>query len=165
VNPQGFIQIIKDRAIEVTEELLIGSVMQQQVLFLHPDNTLKETADMFYKNRISYLPVLDRLGNFVGELEVLDLFAIGIPDYALKLENLQFLRQFEPFEELLKKENIIQVQEVMKKVALTIEENAPVVEGIRQFVRSNRRVIPVVKNGKLTGIVSYMDILHKVLRA
>jgi PTS system nitrogen regulatory IIA component len=164
-NPQDFIQIIKDRHIEVTQELLVGSIMQQRFISLHPDNTIKEAADLFYKNHVSYLPVLDSQGTFVGELTVLDLFAVGIPDYAIKLENLQFLRRFEPFEELLKNENRIKVQQVMKQVTLTIEEHAPVVEGIMQFVRSNRRYIPVVKQGKLTGVVSYMDILHKVLRA
>lgn len=164
-HPQEFIQIIKGLALEVTQELLIRSVMQQQFLSLHPDNTVKEAADMFYKNRTSYLPVLDKQGNCIGELTVLDLFAVGIPDYALKLENLQFLHRLEPFEELLKKENAIRVREVMKNLTLTIEETAPVVEGILQFIRSNRRHIPVMNQGKLTGIVSYMDILHKVLRA
>jgi CBS domain-containing protein len=165
VNSQEFIQIIKERAIEVTQELLIRSIMQQHFISLEPDNTIKEAADLFYKNHVGYLPVLDGKGNFVGELTVLDLFAVGIPDYALKLENLQFLRRFEPFEELLKNEHILRVRQVMKPVILTIEENAPIIEGIMQFIRSNRRHIPVVKNGRLTGIVSYMDILHKVLRA
>ncbi|MDR0561565.1 MAG: PTS sugar transporter subunit IIA [Spirochaetaceae bacterium] len=164
-SSQGFVQVIKDCNIDVMQTLLVGSIMHQNFMSLSPEHTIKEAADMFYKNRLSYLPVVDSAGEFAGELTVLDLFAVGIPDYALKLENLQFLRRLEPFEELLKKEHDIRVRQVMKPVTLTIKEDAPVVEGIMQFIRSNRRHIPVVKQGKLTGIVGYMDILHKVLRA
>ncbi|MDR0567959.1 MAG: CBS domain-containing protein [Spirochaetaceae bacterium] len=164
-SPQSFIQTINERNIEVMQTLLIGSVMQRNFISLSPNQTIKDAADIFYKNRVSYLPVLDETGAFTGELTVLDLFALGFPDYALKLENLQFLRRLEPFEDLLTKEHSIFVRQAMKRPGLILEEHTPVVEGIMQFIRSNRRHIPVVQRGKLTGIISYIDILHKVLRA
>lgn len=165
-NPQSFIQLLKDANIEVTQELRVSAIMHQSITALHPDNTLKDAADMFYKNRLSYLPILDSGGNFVGELTVLDLFAVGVPDYASKLGNLKFLNDFEPFEELLKKETTIPIRQVMKKPAITLEEDSSAIEAIVKFTKSNRRYIPVVKkDNQLAGVVSYMDILQKVLRA
>jgi PTS system nitrogen regulatory IIA component len=164
-NANAFVQTLKDANIEVTKELTIASVMHKSPIVLHPDNTVKDAADLFYKNHLSYLPILDSQGSFVGELTVLDLFAIGIPDYASKLGNLKFLNSFEPFEELLKKENIIKLKDIMKKPAILLEEESPIIEAVMNFTQSKRRYLPVVKNGKLSGVVGYMDILHKVLRA
>jgi CBS domain-containing protein len=102
---------------------------------LHTDNTVKDAADMFYKSHLGYLPVLDNRGLVVGELTVEDLFAIGIPDYAIKMENLKFLTHFEPFEELLKNENSIRIRDVMKKPEIILEEESPVVEAVLKFIQ------------------------------
>ncbi|MDR3341671.1 MAG: CBS domain-containing protein [Treponema sp.] len=164
-EPQDFIQILKDRNIEVTKEFLVSSIMRRSVTALHPDNTVKEAVDTFYRHHLSYLPILERNNDLAGELTALDVFTIGIPDYAVKMENLKFLNSIEPFEGLVQKENTMLVREVMKKPSLTLTEDAPVIEAIMKFIRSNRKYLPVVKDGKLTGMVTYMDILHKVLRA
>jgi CBS domain-containing protein len=125
---------------------------------------VKDAADLFYKNRTSYLPVVTAAGP-PGELTVLDLFRIGMPDYASKIGSLKFLKSFEPFDTLLRDESTILLGTVMKKPSITIEEDAPVVEAILKFTQSNRRHIPVVKEGRIIGVVNYMDILQKVLRA
>jgi PTS system nitrogen regulatory IIA component len=166
VTPHRFIEILKDANIEVTPKLTVASIMNTTLTVLRTDNTVKDAADMLYKNHLGYLPVLDNEGLFVGELTVVDLFAIGITDYAIKMENLKFLTCFEPFEELLKKENSIRIGDVMKKPEIILEEEAPVVEAILKFIQCKRRYLPVVKNKtQLTGVIGYMDILHKVLRA
>jgi PTS system nitrogen regulatory IIA component len=164
-TPQELIGIIKSSNLEVKKELTVQSVMSPTFPFLFPENTVKDAADMFYKNKTSYLPVIDQAGNFTGELTVLDLFRIGIPDYAAKIGNLNFLRSFEPFDELLKKEDVLPVKDVMQKPVLMITEETSIFETILKFTQSNRRHIPVVNRGKIVGIVSYMNILHKVLRA
>jgi PTS system nitrogen regulatory IIA component len=165
-NQNAFIEILKDANIEIAGDLTVASIMKTILTVLHTDNTVKEAADMFYKNHLGYLPVLDRNDAFVGELTVLDLFSVGIPDYALKMENLKFLTRFEPFDELLKNENSIRIGDVMKKPEITLEEDSPVIEAVLKFIRCKRRYLPVVKNKtRLTGVVGYMDILKKVLRA
>lgn len=163
--PQEFINILKDSNVEVRKELQVRSIMSQTFPVLHPENTVKEAADLFYKEKTSYLPILDTEENFVGELTVLDLFRIGMPDYAAKIGSLKFLKSFEPFDLLLRQEDVILIRDVMKKSAVQLEEDSPVVEAILKFTQTNRRHIPVVRGGRLVGLVSYMNILHKVLRA
>ncbi|GHV80094.1 hypothetical protein AGMMS49944_18850 [Spirochaetia bacterium] len=166
VNPNAFIEILKGAKIEVTKKLTVASIMNTTLTVLHTDNTVKEAVDLFYKDRLGYLPILDRHGFFVGELTVVDLFSVGIPDYAIKLENLKFLSHFEPFEGLLKEENSVRIGDVMKKPEIVLDEDSPVVEAIVKFILCKRQHLPVVKHKKtLTGVVGYMDILHKVLRA
>ncbi len=160
-----FIEILKAENIEVKKELVVDGVMSREFPSLGKKNTVKEAADLFYKNRTSYLPVVDEEGTLIGELTVLDLFRIGMPDYASKIGNLSFLKSFEPFDTLLQKEETMLLESVMKKPSITVQEDTSVVEAILKFTQSSRRHIPVVRGGKIIGIVNYMDILRKVLRA
>jgi len=160
-----FVARLRDSGVAVKKELTIDAVMSRVFPTLRPDSTVKNAADLFYKNKTSYLPVLDEEGRLLGELTVLDLFRIGIPDYAEKVGSMRFLKSFGPFDDLLSREDRIPVGSVMKPPPATLEEDSPVIEAMLTFARTNRRYIPVLREGRLTGIVSYMDILHKVLRA
>jgi PTS system nitrogen regulatory IIA component len=171
-NPSDFIDLLEEKNIEVTHELTIASVMHTFFITLHPENTVKDAVDILYKNHLNYIPILDKDSNFVGEVTARDIFAVGIPDYASKLGSLKFLNSFGPVEELLKNEHKILLKEIMKIPEIILEENSPVVEAMVKITQSNRSYLPVVKNKsvlkektQLAGIVGYMDILHKVLRA
>jgi PTS system nitrogen regulatory IIA component len=165
-SPQNFIHILKERSIEVKKEVLVRAIMSREFHPLRPDNTLKDAIDTFYKFRTGYIPVLDENNVFVGELSVFDVFDKGIPNYAKKVGNLKFMKSFEAFETFLDQENIIKIREVMKKYTVTLEEDSPIIEAIMKITQEQKRNIPVVRNGKeLVGIVSFMDIIHKVIRA
>jgi mannitol/fructose-specific phosphotransferase system IIA component (Ntr-type) len=165
-QPRDFLELLKQKDVEISRTITVSSIMTYTVLSIRPEATLREAADMFYEHRMSYLPVIDAAGNFVGEVTVLDLFGSGIPDYAMKMGSLSFLGSFEPFEDLLENENSRKVSDIMKPPRLNLlHPETPVVESVLKFVQTHCRDIPVVENGKLAGVLSYMDVLHKVLRA
>jgi PTS system nitrogen regulatory IIA component len=166
-TPQAFIQLLKERNIEVKKEFLVESIMSQNFPVLHPDNTLKDAIDTFYKHQTTYIPILDENEDFIGEVTVFDIFNLGIPHYVEKVGNLKFLKSFDTFEKtLLDKENMIKIREVMKKQTLSLEEDSPIIDAIVKITQLRRRNIPVIRGGKkLAGIVTIMDIIHKVLRA
>ncbi|GMO24506.1 MAG: hypothetical protein Ta2B_03910 [Termitinemataceae bacterium] len=164
-NPDTFVKLIANENIAIAKELTIASIMNTTIKALHPQNTVKEAMDMFWMDHLGYLPIMDDNGMFVGELTMTDLFSICIPAYALKMQNLKFLSDFQPLEDLLRNENDIRVGDIMKKPTLTLDEDSPVVEAVLKFVQERRRYLPVVKKDSLIGVVGYMDILKKVLRA
>jgi PTS system nitrogen regulatory IIA component len=165
-SPDNFIKIIDDANIDITKDLTVATIMSTTIKVLHPDNTVREAMDMFYKDRLGYVPIIDSNDIFVGELTMTDLFSICIPAYALKLQNLKFLSNFEPLEDLLRNENNIRIGDVMKKPSVMLEQDSPVVEAVLKFVQCRRRYLPVVKKDThLIGVVGYMDVLKKVLRA
>ncbi|MDR3201375.1 MAG: PTS sugar transporter subunit IIA [Spirochaetales bacterium] len=164
-SSQNFIQLLKERNIEVKKEVLVESIMSHDYHVLHPDNTVKEAVDAFYKYHTTYIPILEEDGTFAGELTVFDVFGLGIPHYAEKVGNLKFLKSFEQFETLLDTEELRKIREVMKKYTVTLEEDSPIIEAIMKITQEKRRNIPVVRDGRLVGIVTTMDIIHKVLRA
>jgi PTS system nitrogen regulatory IIA component len=166
-TPQVFIQLLKERNIEVKKEFLVESIMSQDFPVLSPDNTVKEAIDVFYKSQTTYIPIIDENDVFVGEVTVFDIFNLGIPHYAEKVGSLKFLKSFDTFEKtLLDQENVTKIREVMKKYTLSLEEDSPIIDAIMKITQGKRRNIPVVRDGKkLVGIVTIRDIIHKVLRA
>ena len=164
-TPQSFIQILKKRNFEVKKEILVKAIMSRDFNALHLNNTIKDAIDIFYKHKTTYVPVLDDDNLIAGEFSIFDVFEKGIPHYAQKIQNLNFMKTFEPFEELLEQENAIEVRDVMKKCTVTLGENSSMIEAIMKFTLNRRRNIPVLRDRKLVGVVSLRYIIHKVLRA
>jgi PTS system nitrogen regulatory IIA component len=166
-SPQTFIQLLKERNMEVKKEILVESIMSHNFHVLHPDNTIKDAIDTFYKHNTTYIPILDENEVFVGELTIFDIFNLGIPHYAEKVGNLKFLKSFDTFEKTLSdQEDVRKIREVMKKYTISLEEDSPIIDAIMKMTQEKRRNIPVVRKGtQLVGIVTIMDVIHKVLRA
>jgi PTS system nitrogen regulatory IIA component len=164
-SPLEFLRILRERKIEVTKVITLASIMNAEAVSLRPENSIRDAIETFFGNRLGYVPVAGQDGKLLGELSVLDLFARGVPDYAAQMGNISFMRDFLPFKELLEQENQIKVAQIMREAEVVLEEDATVMEAVMKFTQKKRHHVPVVKDGKLSGVVSYTDILQKVLRA
>ena len=138
--------------------------MTKDVISISETATLKEVLDLIYQKKLHYLPIVNQAGGLVGELGVLDLIAAGIPDYAFRIGSLKFLAELEPMTELLQNEDKILVGSIMQKPK-PIGPSASVIEVAFEMARGKKRHFAVVEQGQLIGVVSYMDIVSKVLRA
>ncbi|AEJ61636.1 putative PTS IIA-like nitrogen-regulatory protein PtsN [Spirochaeta thermophila DSM 6578] len=163
-HPEQFIRIIAAHDVEIKKGLLVRDIMNTSIVSISPDDTIKDVVDLFVKYHTSYLPVIEASGRFVGEIRMLDVLHIGLPQYTSMLGNLSFLSSFEPFEELLKNEERIQVKEVMKQPHPVCTPQTTVIELTFEMTRTLRRHVAVVEGEALVGVVSFMDILEKVLR-
>jgi len=163
-TPHEFIARMIDADLEIKKELAVADIMSTELVLLYENLTLREVADIFYKNNVSYAPVINENHELCGEMNVLDLIQLGIPNYAMMFSNLSFLKRFEPFEELLKKEDTIRVRDVMRKATLCLEPATSIIEATFELTRNKRRHLPVIENNRLVGVLSFMDILTKVLR-
>ena len=157
------IETLKDLYIE--KELTVKDIMSPSVLSVGPDETVKELINLLYKHKISYVPVVNGEQKIIGEVNVSDLLKIGIPNYAIMIGKLDFLSHFEPFEELLNNEDKIPVSHIMQKVESTLSPATTIIETALLMTKYNRRHLPVIDQGKIVGVVSFMDLLSKVLRA
>jgi len=159
-----FIEKMTGLDISIKKELTVADIMTTELVTVRPETNLKDLADMFYSNKLSYIPVLDAKGDFIGEVTVGDTLRLGIPDYATMVGSLNFLSTFEPLEELLKNEEKLLVAQIMKKPSFKFTESTSIIEAVLELTQNKRRHIPVVRDKKIVGVVSTMDILNKVLR-
>lgn len=163
-NAQEFVAVIDAAGYEVKKNLTVADLMTREVVSARPDWTLKQLIDIIYRRKLHYVPVVDEKGGLVGEIGVLDLIKAGIPDYAFRIGSLKFLAELEPMTELLRNEDKVLVESIMQK-PVPIPPTTSVVEVAFEMARGKKRHYAVVEGGCLIGVVSYMDILFKVLRA
>ncbi len=165
-TPEEFLNFLDKYNINVKKNLTVEDIMSKDVVSVSPDISLKKLIDIFAKNSVSYLPVVDENNCFLGEVELKDVVNRGIPNYANMIGNLSFLSSFEPFEDLLKQEKDIFVKEIMKEAEFKIFKDASIIELAFKLSNSPKKHASVLdKNDKVVGVVSLIDIINKVLRA
>lgn len=163
-SPREFLDVIAAQDYNLVKIVTVEDLVTDPPIAAKPDHTLADILDLFHHHNISYAPVVDEEGFLVGELGLGDILKAGFPDFTAQVGNLKFLRSFEPFENLLKKEESLTVRELMKPVAFGCDPSASVVELAFEFLQKGRRHCPVVKGRQLVGVISIMDILNKVVR-
>jgi len=138
--------------------------LSEDAVTVNENAPLKNAADTMFKHNLLDVPVVDDKGTLVGLLTAEDLLRIGVPDYLMRLESVAFLKQFEPFEELLRKEETLKVGQVMSD-AVWVEADAPLIQAAVMMARRDVRTIVVVRDKKPVGLIRLGDFIRKVLRA
>ena len=162
----GVMQQIKDMEIFITKEITVADVMESVPVSVHPDISLRELGDIICTNSVSRVPVTDNSGNYLGEVNVLRLLKVGVPDYLMMLDDVSFLRSYEPLEKLFEQEDILTVGEIMDIDKKYFSPEASIPEAVFEMIQQYRSFYPVVDSlGKLVGVITAMDILKKVIKA
>lgn len=135
-------------------------IMTFGVVSIHPDAPIEEAARLMLHHRISGLPVIDDSGKLVGLVTERDL--LPRHDATAGRDQPRWL-------ELLldaggaagsRPPELAHVRDVMTHPPITVTESTPVQEIVALMERHNVKRVPVVTNGKVTGIVSRADMLR-----
>jgi len=163
-NANEFIDLLEDSPYQVKTTVLVENVMNANIKGVQPETKLKEINDILFENKLSYLPVISENGELVGEIRFFNIMELGIPDYARNMGTLSFTSSLESFENLISKEDKITAKEIMKKPQYTLSPKATLFEAAALMLHLHDRQIAVVDGKKLVGVISYMDILNKIIR-
>jgi len=163
-TPEELIEIIDKADIQIKKVLTIGDVMTQDPTTVTPDKTLKDVANIFFKNKIRCLPVVDINNRLVGEITEAELLKFALPNYKSFIANIANIPEIESFEELLKKEHSAVVSNFMNKNPVIVDINAPVVEAAAMMLFKKAEMVSVLDGEKLTGVITKTDIVSKIIR-
>lgn len=139
----------------------IGPWMKKKVVTATADTTLKEAAKLLTEKRVGTLPVVDDQGKLVGITNMRKIVAVFLPDFISLMEDVDFVKDYGVLDSLsdedMEKANHLNVGEIMDE-AISVEEDCSLVRALS--VMSNHRVpdIPVVRDEKLVGLVSRVDV-------
>lgn len=150
--------------VSIKTEITIEDIMVEKPITCTKETTLAELNDIFYKNGLSYIPVVDNKNKQIGEVTIRDVLNRGVPDYIKRIGNIKFLKTLEPFEALLRQEDIILVKDIMRKSNRNISKNSSIIEAVVMMTEKGFKHLPVVDNNEVIGMISEVDILNKVLR-
>jgi CBS domain-containing protein len=140
-----------------------GDLMTRDVAVVHPETSLLEAVKLMAQRRISGVPVVDDAGTIVGVMSEgdlvrwhegyterqarwLDMLADGFELAPAFLHGIQEQRR--------------KVKTVMSSSVMTVTEDTPAREVASLMCARNIKRVPVVRDGKLVGIVARSDLIR-----
>lgn len=140
-------------------------IMTPKVVSVGPDAEVREIAQLLLKHRISAVPVVD------GEHRVIGIVSEGDLMRRVKDDSDQrhswWLSLFAGGKDAgdYVKSHGRKAHEVMTPDPLTVEENTPLHSIARMLEKHHIKRVPVVREGKLVGIVSRANLLQGIANA
>lgn len=136
-------------------------IMTRSVVTVRPDATILEAANTMLQHHVSGLPVVDAAGKLVGIVSEGDFIRRGeIGTQKKRSRWLSFLMGTDATQYV--REHGRKVCEVMTHDPLTIAEDATLEEIVNAMEANGIKRMPVMRDGKLVGIVSRANLLHAV---
>ena len=143
--------------------VVAGDLMTRDVAVVHPETSLLEAVKLMAKRRISGMPVVDDAGAIVGVLSEGDLvrWHEGYTERQARwLDMLAEGGHLAPaFLEGIREQHR-KVHTVMSKGAITVTEDTPAREVAHLMYHRNVKRVPVLRDGKLVGIVARSDLVR-----
>jgi len=158
------IRLVADCNVMIDKELLVRDIMRHKVESVTPDDTIKAVADQLFRHRLSALAVVDHDHRLLGIVNDRDVIMAALPNYAQLVREGSYALDFEPFEELLKKEHTIKVSQLYRTDIEVVAPETRVVEVAAKMILKNIRRVFVVEDNQLVGIVLRKDIVNMVIR-
>ncbi len=163
-SSKEFIDILEGSSYQVKNTVLVENVMNSEIKGVSRGTYLREINDIMFQNKLSYLPVVDSSNRLLGEIRFFDILELGIPEFARNMNNLGFVTSLESFENLINREDEITAEQIMKKPVSPLKPKTTLLEAAVTILRCRERQLAVVDGEKLVGVISYMDILNKIIR-
>jgi len=140
-----------------------SDVMTSDVVSIAPDATILEAARLMLQHRISGLPVIAASGTLVGMVTEGDFLRRSETGTQRKRGRLlEFLLGPGRLADEYVHASGRKVDEVMTGEVHTVEEDAPLEKVVHLMERHRIKRIPVVRNGKVVGIVTRANLMRAV---
>ncbi|HSD41287.1 MAG TPA: CBS domain-containing protein [Burkholderiales bacterium] len=134
-------------------------VMTTTVVSVGPDTGVPEIARLLLERHISAVPVVDDAGRVIGMVSEGDLMrrpeseTEGVASWWLALLAAESATRY-------LKTHGLRAREVMTREVVSVTEDAPLEEIATLLERKHIKRVPVLRDGKLVGIVSRANLLH-----
>jgi CBS domain-containing protein len=141
-------------------------VMVHDVVTVFPDTDVAVAIKLLAEHDVSALPVLDKDGNLIGILSEADLIhraEIGTEKH--RSWWLEAVTGATTLAEEFAKSHGKKVGEVMTTGVISVTEDTPLSEIAALFERRRIKRVPVVKDGKLVGIVGRSNLIQALASA
>src|SRR5262245_17157717 len=142
----------------------VKDVMATNVVTVSPDNSVKHAAGIMLDNRVSGLPVVDDEGALVGLISEGDLLRRSELGLRIIARSGQSASEEERATAYVKSHGW-KVADVMSGNVVTVDEERDLSHAATLMVENGIKRLPVIRNGKLVGIVSRADLLPAIATA
>ncbi len=148
--------------------LTAKDIMTRDVLVVKPDTTIEELSSLLVKNEISGVPVVDDSGALYGMVTENDLISrnkrLHIPTVVSFLDAAIYLESSKKFEQEVKRLTATRVGDICVRKVVTIAEDTTIIDIATLMSEKKVHLLPVLKAGKVVGIVGKRDMVKAVAR-
>ncbi len=123
----------------------ITSIMSTHLVTVTKKNTILEAIDLLVKHNITGLPVVDRKMRLVGVVSEKDVLTLV---YCLKTKTYDSTKMSQT------------IENVMTTEVTSFDINDRLSDICKCLMESDFRRVPILSDGKLTGIISRKDLLQ-----
>ena len=145
----------------------VSDIMTTKVFSLSPDSDISEAAKLLLEKRINGAPVVDGAGKVVGILCQSDLIAqqkrFPVPSFFTLLDGIIPLVSQKHMEKEVEKMAAFKVSQAMTKDPVTVTPDTALDEVATLMVDKKLHTLPVVKDGRLVGVVGKEDVLRTLM--
>jgi CBS domain-containing protein len=147
----------------------VKDVMATEIVYVNPDDTVREALELMLDNHVSALPVIDHHARCIGVLSATDILnltqEVEEELAALSMSKGPACRFL--IERLSNSEMATErVRAVMTQGVICVPAGATVEEAAAEMVRHHvHRVIVVDDQQRLVGIVSTMDVMRAIAKS
>jgi CBS domain-containing protein len=134
--------------------LKIKEVMIPDLTSVSADTPIKEVVKIMSQQRMVGLPVVNSDQNVIGIITESDITKASLPGYYKELQNPSFIPDFDQFSQQAKKIAHLSARNFMTTTVYSVEEDTSRTEAANLLFRKHLRIVPVVRAGKLVGILT-----------
>ena len=146
--------------------LTAKDIMTSDVITVQMTTTVKELAEILWKNRISGAPVLDDDGKVISVVTENDLIdqskKVHIPTMISLLDSVIFLESSKKTEAEIKKMAGNTVQDICSKELVSVSEDTGLDHIATIMAEKKVHTLPVIQDDRLTGVIGKSDIIRSM---
>lgn len=141
-------------------------IMDKHIYKVKKDAAIKEIVVLMLKHSLNGLPVVDEEDKLVGKIKIDDLIKrkAHLAHFLPMLATKDAYSVMEELKDELKKTEAVAASEIMDKDVRAIEDDTDVNEIADIIINENRYFLAVIKDEKLVGVITKLDILKSLLK-
>ena len=148
--------------------LTAQDIMTKEVITVAPDTPVGKLAGLLWGKKISGAPVVDEEGKLVGVVTESDLIEqtkkFHIPTVISILDSVIFLESAKKIENEINKMTGATVKDICAAAPVSVNEETPLDEIATIMAEKKIHTLPVVRGGKLVGVVGKSDIIRTLAK-
>ncbi len=140
------------------QKMLIKEIMQSPVITIHAEATLHEAAELMLDHGVNGLPVVDEQQHVIGVIGLKDILRAPMPSLARMT-----VSRHTPEADIAKHLATTSVARVMATTVFSVKEDDPLMVAAAIMVNDGLHPVPVLRDGRLVGVVSRADAVRAIL--
>lgn len=140
--------------------------MTREVVTVTRSTPILEAMEIFSEHHYGGLPVVDEENRLLGIVTKKELLMMFIPDYFDLLGDLSYIEDFGLLraEVLPELNQLLVIDDIMIRKPVTATEDMPLLAAASIMAHHHLNILPIVRDDKVVGIISQMDICRAVYR-